>query len=135
VKRAGFRRATIGCFTSRPFDVKNIQNMKHRKYMQLISENVNSYKTPLPRKVFFFLSARVVQGNVFDISTERFRTKMRTVIFKAQIFYVLRSTLVQLPFVCPLPPSDAVQKQKHLFKRIFSVQYCHNLKNITPRET
>jgi len=28
----------------------------------------------------------------------------------------------------PLPPSDAVRKQKKMFWRIFSVQYCQNLK-------
>jgi len=35
----------------------------------------------------------------------------------------------------PLPPSDAVRKQKKIFWRIFSVQYFHNSKNITPLET
>jgi len=35
----------------------------------------------------------------------------------------------------PLPPSDAVRQQKKIFLRIFSVQYCLNLKNITPLET
>ena len=35
----------------------------------------------------------------------------------------------------PLPPSDAVRKQKKIVKRIFSVNYYHNLKNITPLET
>jgi len=35
----------------------------------------------------------------------------------------------------PLPPSDAVRKQKKIFKTIFSVQHCHNLKNITHLET
>jgi len=34
----------------------------------------------------------------------------------------------------PLPPSDAVRKQKKIFKRIF-FQYRLNLKNITPLET
>jgi len=34
----------------------------------------------------------------------------------------------------PLPPSDAVRKHT-LFKRIILVQYCQNLKNITPLET
>jgi len=29
----------------------------------------------------------------------------------------------------PLPPSDAVRKQKNLFPRIFLVQYCHKLIN------
>jgi len=35
----------------------------------------------------------------------------------------------------PLPPSDAVRKQKILFWRIFLVQFCQNLKNITLLET
>jgi len=33
------------------------------------------------------------------------------------------------------PPSDAVRKQKKIFQWIFSVQYCHIKKNITPLET
>jgi len=33
-----------------------------------------------------------------------------------------------------LPPSDVVRIQKQLFQRISSVQYCHNLKNMTPLE-
>jgi len=37
--------------------------------------------------------------------------------------------------VNPPPPSDAFRKQKKMFWRIFSVQYCHTLKNITPLET
>jgi len=37
--------------------------------------------------------------------------------------------------VNPLPPSDAVRKQKNLLLRIFSVQYYHNLKNTTPLKT
>ena len=41
----------------------------------------------------------------------------------------------KFPCINPLPPSDAVRKQKHLFLRIFSVQYSHNLKIITPLET
>ena len=32
----------------------------------------------------------------------------------------------------PLPPSDAVRKQMEIFLRIFSVQYCHSLKNYHP---
>jgi len=35
----------------------------------------------------------------------------------------------------PAPPSDAVRQQKKIFLRIFSVQYCLSLKNITPLET
>jgi len=35
----------------------------------------------------------------------------------------------------PLPLSDAVRKQQKTFYRIFSVQYRHNSKNITPLET
>jgi len=35
----------------------------------------------------------------------------------------------------PLPPSDDVRKQKKSFQRIFSVQFCHYSKNITPLET
>jgi len=35
----------------------------------------------------------------------------------------------------PLPTSDTVRGQKNLFWRIFLVQHCHNLKNITPLET
>ena len=35
----------------------------------------------------------------------------------------------------PISPSNAVWKQKYLFLRIFSVQYCHSLKYITPLET
>jgi len=34
-------------------------------------------------------------------------------------------------FFNPLPPSDAVRKQKKIFYWIFSVQYCYNLINIT----
>ena len=33
-----------------------------------------------------------------------------------------------------LPPSDAVREQKNIFLRIFLVQYCQNLRNITPLE-
>jgi len=32
----------------------------------------------------------------------------------------------------PLPPSDAVRKQKNSSERIFSVQYCHDLKKYHP---
>jgi len=32
----------------------------------------------------------------------------------------------------PLPPSDAVRQQKKIFWRIFSVQYCHNIKESHP---
>jgi len=35
----------------------------------------------------------------------------------------------------PLPLSDAVRKQKHLFQRIFSVQYSHGIKKKTLLET
>jgi len=35
----------------------------------------------------------------------------------------------------PLPPSDAVRKQKTLFYRTFLVQYCHIFKKFTPLET
>jgi len=38
------------------------------------------------------------------------------------------------PIPNPQPASKAVRKQKNLVKRIFLVQYCHNLKNITPLE-
>ena len=39
-------------------------------------------------------------------------------------------------YLNPPPPSDAVRKQgKNIFQRIFLVQYCHNLKNITPLRT
>jgi len=34
----------------------------------------------------------------------------------------------------PLPPSDAVRQQKNIFYRLFSVQYCHNLKRYRPHE-
>jgi len=34
--------------------------------------------------------------------------------------------------VNPLPPSDAVRKQKKIFQRIFSVQYCHHIKKYHP---
>ena len=34
-----------------------------------------------------------------------------------------------------LLPNDVVWKQKNLFWRIFSVQYCHNSKNFTRLET
>jgi len=36
--------------------------------------------------------------------------------------------------VNPLPPSDAVRKQKKIFHKIFSVQYGHILKDINPLE-
>ena len=35
----------------------------------------------------------------------------------------------------PLPPTDTVRKQKKIIQRIFSDQYSHSLKNITPLET
>ena len=35
----------------------------------------------------------------------------------------------------PVPPNDAVQKQKKKIHRIFSVQYYHNSKNIIPLAT
>jgi len=37
--------------------------------------------------------------------------------------------------VNPLPPSDAVRKQKKNILEDFSVWYRHNLKNIIPLET
>jgi len=33
------------------------------------------------------------------------------------------------------PPRDAVRKQKNVILRMFLVQYCHPLKDITPLET
>jgi len=43
--------------------------------------------------------------------------------------------MYKMDFLNSLPPSDVVRNQKHLFWRIFSVQYCRTLKNITPLKT
>ena len=45
------------------------------------------------------------------------------------------SRTMESKIINSLPPSDAVPKQKKIFKRLSLVQYCQNLKNITPLET
>jgi len=51
-------------------------------------------------------------------------------------FLIIKEGPVFIEFIFePLPPSDAVRKQKKIFQRIFSAKYCHNSKNITPLET
>ena len=49
-----------------------------------------------------------------------------------QVFKALKTT--QYIWINPLPASDAVRKQKTILEDL-SVQYCHNLKNITPLKT
>jgi len=48
---------------------------------------------------------------------------------------MINSISKSIKLLNPLPPSDAVGQQKKIFLRIFSNEYCLNLKNITPLET
>jgi len=63
------------------------------------------------------------------------KSAMTAKIENIDIFYLpyqQRRKLPPLTTFNPLPPSDAVRQQKKLFYRIFSVQYCRNLKKYHP---
>jgi len=62
-------------------------------------------------------------------------TGKRPSVFQTHDHENVFPVLLVKSLVNPLPPSDAVRKQKKVFYRIFLVQYCHALKNITPLET
>jgi len=77
--------------------------------------------------LFLYRKLKKSPGGVYIV------TQVSFLLFDFVLFFLTKSNGIGTDriLICqfnPLPPSDAVRKQKKIFYRISSAHYCHNLK-------